>query len=73
MRKNRLVVVLAVGMVLAVAAAGCAQKPKSANSSEAIQQAKQLESVEAQVNYLIREANAFISSQQFDEAVNTAR
>ena len=60
-------------VVLVVFVSGCAQQPKSENASGAIEQAKALESVEAQVNYLVKEANAFISSEKFDEAINTAK
>ena len=60
-------------VLLAALVVGCAQKPKAANSKEAVEQAKQLENVEAQVQYLVKEANAFINSKQFDEAVNTAK
>lgn len=52
---------------------GCAQKPKSASSSEAIQKASAMETVEAKTEYLIKEANAFVNSQKFDEAIATAK
>ena len=52
---------------------GCAQQPKSENASEAISHAKTLETVEAQADYLISEANAFVNSEQFDEAIKTAK
>lgn len=73
MTKNRYAVLVTVVCLLAAAVSGCAQKPQSASSTDAIQQANQLETVEAQVNYLVKEANAFINSQKFDEAVNTAK
>jgi hypothetical protein len=59
--------------VLCIFVVGCAQQPESENASGAIAAAKKLENVEAQVNYLVKEANAFISSEQFDEAINSAK
>ena len=52
---------------------GCAQQPKSANSSEAIQQAKNLKTAEEQVKYLVSEANAYINSEKFDESIKIAK
>lgn len=51
---------------------GCAQKP-AASSGDAITQSKTLQTVQEQVKYLIGQANAFINSQKFDEAINTAQ
>lgn len=66
-----LIVVLsfAIGLVIY----GCAQKPTAANSNEAISHAQTLSSLEEQGKYLAKEANAFINSQQFDEAIKTAK
>ena len=50
---------------------GCAKK--AANSQEAITTAKEMKTVEAQVNYLVGQANAFVNSKNFDEAINTAK
>ena len=66
-------VLVAVSFVFAVGIMGCSQKPQSANSSEAIEQAKTLQSVEEQAKFLGKEANAFINSEQFDEAIKTAK
>ena len=71
--RNKNVISVMAAVLLAVVIVGCAQKPSAANSKEAVDQAKQLETVEAQVNYLVKEASAFINSKQFDEAVNTAK
>ncbi len=70
MKASYLGIVLALVMVCVT---GCAQKPESASSSEAIQQAKTMESIEAQKDYLIKEANAFVNSEQFDEAIKVAK
>ena len=50
---------------------GCAKK--AANSQEAIENAKQMKTVEEQANYLVGQANAFVNSKNFDEAINTAK
>lgn len=64
-----LVVCVAAGMSLA----GCAQKPESSNASEAINTASSMATAQEQAKYLVKEANAFINSQQFDEAVKAAK
>lgn len=71
--KKYLPLMAVVFVVLALSVAGCAQQPKSEDASGAIEQAKMIESAEAQVKYLVKEANAFINSAQFDEAINTAK
>jgi hypothetical protein len=71
--KKTLGLLVAVLMISAFGIVGCAQKAKTASSSEAIEQAKQMQSVEDQVKFLVSEANAFLNSQKFDEAVNTAK
>ncbi len=55
------------------AAAGCSQKPQSADAGEAIQKAKTFQTTEEKVQYLAREARAFLSSERFDDAVKTAQ
>ena len=60
-------------LMLAVGIMGCSQPPQSANASEAIENAKAKQSVEEQAQYLIKEANAFVNSQQFDEAIKAAK
>jgi len=65
--------VIAVTLMLAVGLSGCAQQPKSANSGEAIEHAKTLATAEEQAKFLISEANAFINSKQFDEAIGAAK
>ncbi|HSV43032.1 MAG TPA: hypothetical protein VLJ10_00615 [Candidatus Bathyarchaeia archaeon] len=59
-------------MVLLIVS-GCAKQPKTANSSEAIAASKQLESVEKKVQYLASEAQAFLSQEKYQEAINTAQ
>ena len=70
-QKNFLTAVFAAGLIFAVA--GCAQQKPAASSQEAIQQSKEMKTVDEQVKYLVSQANSFINSQKFDEAVQTAR
>lgn len=72
MKSNKFVALFTC-LVFVAAMAGCSQQPKSANSGDAIQQSKSLKDVEAQVKYLVSEANAYISSEKFDEAVTIAK
>lgn len=65
--------ILFVSLICSLVVIGCAQNPESANSKEAIDYAKTLETVEEQADYLIKEANAFISSEQYEEAISTAK
>lgn len=58
---------------LTVSFAGCAQQPKAANSQEAIAQSKSLATVDEQVKYLVGQANAFVSSKNYEQAVQTAQ
>ena len=52
---------------------GCAQKPQAENAQQAIEQSKTKGSVEAQAQYLVSQANAFVNSQKFDEAIQSAK
>lgn len=61
------------GLVCVVGVIGCAQKPTAANSSDAIQQSKQLKTVEEQVKYLVSNANSFVKSEKFDEAIKVSK
>lgn len=65
--------VVGLGLIVVLGVAGCAQQPKSANSSEAIQAADTLQTVEEKAKFLINEANAFINSKKFDDAIKTAQ
>lgn len=51
--------------------AGCTKK--AASSSEAIQNAQKLKTVEEKVNYLIKQAEAFYNSKEFQQAIQTAQ
>src|SRR5262245_57399339 len=59
---------------LIAAIGGCAQQqPQAATASQAIEQSKTKGTVEQQAQYLIGEANAFVNSQKFDEAIQAAK
>lgn len=64
---NTLIVSLIVGLM----AFGCGQRAQ--NSSEAIELSKAKTTVEEQAKYLIQQANNFINSDNFDEAIKTAK
>ena len=61
-----LVFILGLGIV------GCGQK-QAANSQAAIEQSKTMKTADEQAKFLVNQANSFISSKQFDQAVETAR
>ncbi len=71
MNKALLITVFLTGAVLAVSS--CSQQPKSASASQAIEQSKALQTTDAQAKYLIDQANAFVNSKNFDEAIQTAK
>ncbi|MFA5038676.1 MAG: hypothetical protein WC732_03240 [Candidatus Omnitrophota bacterium] len=65
---NKTLVIL---MVIAVVSmAGCAKKASS--SSEAIAQAQTMQSVNQKVDYLAGQANMFLDSREYSEALKTA-
>ena len=64
-----LVMVACVGMVLVFS--GCAKK--AATSNDAISQADAFNTVNEKVKYLVSQANAFVSSKQYDQAISVAQ
>ena len=63
-------------MVLIVTAVvtGCQKpQPTAANSSQAISQAEAMQTTEDKAKYLIDQANAFIATKQYEEAITTAQ
>jgi len=67
-----------IGMLLVIAALagsaildGCTRQ--AASSSEAIEYAKTLRSAEQQSSYLVSQAQVFIDSQDYQEAIQTAQ
>lgn len=68
--------VLLVGMILCLSFgvllnAGC--EKKAATSSEAIQNSQSLKTVEEKVDYLVKQAEAFYNSKEFQQAIQTAQ
>ena len=59
--------------IFLMSVAGCSQQPKAADSQQAIEQSKSMGTVEAQTKYLIDQANAFVNSKDFDQAIQTAK
>ena len=71
MNKFNVTVIL---LTLIAAISGCAQQqPQAATASQAIEQSKTKGSVDEQAKYLISQANAFVNSQKFDEAIKSAK
>jgi hypothetical protein len=62
---------LILGLIVALMVFGCGQRVQ--NSGEAIELSKAKATVEAQAKYLVAQANGFINSDQFDEAIKTAK
>ena len=60
-----------VGLIVGFVALGCGQRAQS--SGEAIELSKAKVTVEAQAKYLIQQANGFVNSDNFDEAIKTAK
>ena len=52
---------------------GCSQQQSTTSSSQAIEKSQALSSTQEKVNYLIQQANAFINSKNFEEAISTAK
>jgi hypothetical protein len=70
---RKIFAVLVVGMFsAALLVAGCAQK-KAASSSEAIDSAQAMKTVEEKVDYLVGQAQAFYNSKEYKDAVTTAQ
>ncbi|MBD3265015.1 MAG: hypothetical protein GF375_07920 [Candidatus Omnitrophica bacterium] len=55
-------------LVFGLSIAGCSQK--SPSSSEAIEAAKAMETVEKKVDYLIGQAKVFYNSEEFQQAID---
>ena len=69
--KNLLSVLIVCVFVLSLGVAGCAKQ--AATSQEAIQQSKTMKTVDEQAQFLVSQANAFVSSKKFDQAAETAK
>ena len=63
--------VLICAMVSGLALWGCAKK--AASSQEAIQNAQSMQTTQQKVDYLNQQANAFISSKEYQQAIQVAQ
>jgi len=72
MRKGYGVVLAAAAIASLVIAAGCG-KQAAASSSEAIQQARTLKTPGQQADYLVSQAQGFVKSEDYQEAIKTAQ
>jgi len=70
--KKRLSFMIIAFLSLSMLVAGCGPK-KEASSSAAIEKSKSLETTEEKVDYLIKQAEAFYNSDDFQSAVNIAQ
>ncbi|MDP2653316.1 MAG: hypothetical protein Q8Q08_04720 [Candidatus Omnitrophota bacterium] len=59
-------------VVFTLGLTGCAQKPKSADAGAAIQQSSAMATVDEKAKFLVSEANAFLSSQKYEDAMKLA-
>jgi len=69
--RRAVVMMVIVCLALSLGVVGCTKK--AATAQEAIQNVKSIEDVEAQVKYLVGQANAFVSSKEFDQAIQAAQ
>jgi len=69
---NKLIISGVFFSMLLVNLTGCAQQ-KAQDSQAAIEQSKSLKTVEEQVKYLVSQANSFVSSKEFDQAISTGK
>jgi len=72
MKKNK-ILLLVLCVVFVAGIMGCSQQPKTANSKEAIAQAKSLATAQEKAKYLLNEANAFINSEKFEDSIRITK
>ena len=62
-------------LVLTSAAIGCgqSQQPRAASSHDAIQNSQAMQTSEQKADYLISQANQFLNSKEYNEAISTAQ
>lgn len=68
---NSLRSILMISFIVSLAAFGCGQQVQS--SQEAIELSKTKGIVEVQVQYLVKQANSFINSDNFEDGISTAK
>ena len=68
------VLLITVSISAALAFAGCAQSARPMeNSQAAIDSSKTIKDIKAQAQYLLDQGNMFLSSNRFEDALNTAK
>ena len=72
MMKRLLHVASVFGLCLCLTLAGCGQK-KAASGEEAVSNARAMETTQEKVDYLVKQAEAFYKSEQYKDAVESAR
>lgn len=69
--RKLILIVLILAVSGSISIIGCTQK--AATSQEAIERAEEFQTVEEKTDYLIKQANAFLDSEEFDEGIETAQ
>lgn len=64
--------VTVLGVCVSLVLVGCGQK-KAASSEEAIETTKSMETAEQKIDYLVKQARAFYNSEEYQDAVDTAK
>jgi hypothetical protein len=65
--------IMVIGGFVMFGVMGCGGHSKAENSRMAIEQSQTMKTVEEQKKYLVSQANAFVKSQDYNEAINTAK
>jgi len=71
--KRRSVSAAVICLFFAVLFSGCAQQPTAAGSKEAIDIASGMQTMQEKAAFLMKEAQAFYSSDKFQDAIDTAQ
>lgn len=64
---------LFVACVIAIGASGCQPAPQAATSQEVVQAAQAKATPQEKADFLVAQANAFLNSKNYDEAIKTAQ
>ena len=70
--KRNLMFMASILMFAALISGGCAEK-KAENSQQAIEQSKTMKNTDEQIRYLADQAQAFLNSKEYSEAMNAAQ
>lgn len=65
---------LAIGLIFtSLTIVGCSQPPKAVSADQAIEQSQTFSTAEEKEKYLVSQANSFVSSKEYDQAIQTAQ